>query len=74
MKEDVLAAVGIHRVNQLDIESELVFGGVVPRHPTQIGISDSDRELLVQLLEELELEGKIVSFGKLRKSYKVVEV
>lgn len=45
-KEDVLEAIGKHRVRQVSIESELVFAGKASRHPTEIGITEVSRLLL----------------------------
>ena len=71
-KQDVLEAIGKHRVRQVSIETELVLSGKVPQHPTEIGIGENDRRTLSELLIDLEAEGLIRVYGDQRKTYEVV--
>lgn len=70
-KEDVLEAIGKHRVWQSTIETELVFAGKAKKHPTEIGVSESDRQLIRKYLCELEEEGVIQSYGIEKKTYEL---
>lgn len=70
-KEDVLEAIGKDRVRQSTIETELVFAGKAKKHPTEIGVSESDRQLIRKHLRELEEQGLIQSYGIEKKSYEL---
>ena len=61
--EDVLEAIGKHRVRQVSIESELYFARKAQKHPTEIGIPAPDRVRLQELLKQLEVDGRIKSYG-----------
>ena len=70
-KEDVLEAIGKHRVGQSTIETELVLAGKAKQHPTEIGVGESDRRLIRKHLRELEEEGLIQSYGIEKKTYEL---
>ena len=56
-------AIGKHRVRQVSIESELYFARKAQKHPTEIGIPAPDRVRLQELLKQLEVDGRIKSYG-----------
>ena len=70
-KQDILQAIDKHRVRQISIETELVLSGKVEQHPTEIGVSEKNRQRIQDLLVELEKEGRIQSYGVNRKTYEV---
>ena len=71
-EEDVLEAIGKHRVRQVSIETELVFAGKCKQHPHEIGVDETHRQIIQAHLVNLEKEGVIKSYGNRRKTYEVI--
>ena len=71
-EEDVLEAIGKHRVRHVSIETEFVFAGKCKQHPHEIGVDETHRQVIKDHLENLEKEGVIKSSGDTLKTYEVI--
>ncbi len=73
--DDVIEAIGKHRVRQVSIESELFFAGKAERHPKEIGVDTTDRVTIRRHLKQLEADGRIKAYGigSNDKAYEVID-